>query len=195
MIDLTPTTDRTRAVASSVRDDQLDATTPMPGTSVRELVNHLLGLSVAFRDAAAKVEGPTTSTPPAKVTEPLPKGWRAALDRRLAELADAWKDDSAWEGTTTAGGVTMPAEVMGLVALDEVLLHGWDLARATGQPYEPSDAEAEAVLPVVTPSPDDPDGSGREGLFGPVVEVGDDAPPFHRTLGLAGRDPHWTARG
>jgi uncharacterized protein (TIGR03086 family) len=195
MIDLTPTTDRTRAVAAAVRDDQLDATTPMPGTSVRDLVNHLLGLSVAFRDAAAKVEGPTTSTPPAKVTEPLPGGWRAQLDRRLAELAEAWKDDSAWEGTTTAGGVTSPAEVMGLVALDEVLIHGWDLARATGQPYAPSDAEAETVLPVVTPSPDDPDGSGREGLFGPVVEVDEDAPPFHKTLGLAGRDPHWSPPG
>jgi uncharacterized protein (TIGR03086 family) len=195
VINLTPTTDRTRAVAAEVSDDQLDGITPMPGTSVRELINHLLGLSVAFRDAAAKVNGPTTSTPPAKVTEPLPDDWRAVLNRRLAELADAWKDDAAWAGTTMAGGVEMPAEVMGLVALDEVLLHGWDLARATGQPYEPSDAEAEAVLPVVTPSPDDPDGVGREGLFGPVVDVSDDAPPFHRTLGLAGRDPHWTAQG
>ena len=59
MIDPTPTTDRTRAVAAAVRDDQLDATTPMPGTSVRELLNHLLGLTVAFRDAARKIDGPT----------------------------------------------------------------------------------------------------------------------------------------
>jgi uncharacterized protein (TIGR03086 family) len=195
VIDLTPTTYRTSAVATAVRDDQLDAPTPMPGTSVRELINHLLGLSVAFRDAAAKLTGPTTSTPPAKVTEPLPDDWRSLLDRRLAELADAWQNDAAWEGTTMAGGVETPAPAAGLVALDEVLIHGWDLARATGQAYEPSDAEAEAVLPVVTPSPDDPDGSGREGLFGPVVEVDDDAPAFHRTLGLAGRDPHWSASG
>jgi len=195
VIDLTPTTDRTRAVAAGVSDDQLDAITPMPGTSVSELLNHLLGLSVAFRDAAAKLEGPTTSTPPAKVTEPLPGDWRTRLDQRLAELAEAWTDASAWEGMTMAGGADLPGEVCGLVALNEVLVHGWDLARATDQPYEPSNAEAEAVLPIVTPSPDDPDCSGREGLFGPVVDVDADAPAFDGTLGLAGRDPRWTAAG
>ena len=132
MIDLTPTTDRTRSIAEGVRDDQLDAPTPMPGTSVSELLNHLLGLTVAFRDAAAKLDGPTTSTPPAKVTEPLPDDWRTLLDARLAELAAAWRDDAAWDGMTKAGGVDLPGAIGGLVALDEVLLHGWDLARATG---------------------------------------------------------------
>ncbi len=192
MIDPTPTTDRTRAVAAAVRDDQLDATTPMPGTSVRELLNHLLGLTVAFRDAARKIDGPTTSTPPAKVTDPLPDDWRALLDAQLIELAEAWQDDSAWQGMTKAGGVDLPGEVGGLVALDEVLIHGWDLARATGQPYQPTDAEADAVLPIVTPDPEDPEGHGRAGLFGPVVKVPDDAPAFDRVLGLAGRNPAWS---
>ena len=63
MTDLTPTTERARAVVAGVREDQLDAPTPMPGTSVRELLNHLLGLTVAFRDAAAKLDGPTTNAP------------------------------------------------------------------------------------------------------------------------------------
>ena len=71
--------------------------------------------------------------------------------------------------------------------MDEVLLHGWDVARATGQPYLPSDAECEAVLPIVTPDDQAPDGSGRE-IFGNVVTVPDDAPFFDRILGLAGRD-------
>ena len=190
MIDLTPTTDRTRSIAAGVRDDQLDAPTPMPGTSVRELLNHLLGLTVAFRDAAAKLDGPTTSTPPAKVTEPLPDDWRTLLDARLPELAAAWQDDAAWDGMTKAGGVDLPGAIGGLVALDEVLLHGWDLARATGQPYAPTDAEAEAVLPIVTPSDDDPEGRGPRGPLRPRGRaVPDDAPAFDRVLGLAGRDP------
>ena len=91
-----------------------------------------------------------------------------------------------------AGGVELPAEVCGLVALDEVLLHGWDVARATGQPYRPTDPECEAVLPNVTPTRDAADGSGRDGLFGPVVAVDADAPAFDHVLGLAGRDPAWS---
>ena len=93
---------------------------------------------------------------------------------------------------TMAGGVELPGEVCGLVATDEVLLHGWDVARATGQPYRPTDAECEAVLPIVTPDDQAPDGSGRE-IFGTVVAVPDDAPFFDRVLGLAGRDPAWSA--
>ncbi|CAA9398365.1 TIGR03086 family metal-binding protein [uncultured Nocardioides sp.] len=191
MIDLTATTDRTRAVAVGIAEDQLDAPTPT-GSTVGEMVQHLMGLCVAFRDAAAKVDGPTTSTPPGPVSEPLPDDWRTRVDGLLGELAAAWQDAAAWDGATRAGGVDLPGEVAGLVALDEVLLHGWDLAVATGQPYEPTDAECEAVVPVVSPEPGDPDGSGRGDLFGPVIEVPDDAPAFDRVLGLAGRDPRWT---
>ena len=191
MIDLAPTTDRARAVVAAVTDDQLDASTPMQST-VAELVHHLMGLSIAFRDAAGKVEGPTTSTPPVLGASPLPDDWREQVDRGLRDLREAWQAEDAWQGTTMVGGVELPGEVCGLVALDEVLLHGWDLAQATGQPYEPTEAECEAVLPIVTPEPDAPDGSGRDGVFGPVVEVADDAPAWHRVLGLAGRDPAWT---
>lgn len=190
MFDLTPTTDRVRGLVRELDDVQLRRPTPID-QPVAGLLQHLLGLSLSFRDAAAKVDGPTTNTPPAPVTDPLPEDWRSQLDNRLDELALAWKAPEAWEGMTMAGGVQLPGEVGGLVALDEVLLHGWDLARSTGQPYEPTDAECQAVMPIVTPSEEVPDGSDREGLFGAVVEVSQDAPLFHRVLGLAGRDPEW----
>jgi len=191
MIDLTPTTTRTSAVAAAVTDDQLDAPTPM-GEPVRVVLHHVLGLSTAFRDAARKQTGPTTSTAPAPQRGPLPDGWRSEIDQRLAELAEAWKSEGAWSGMTMAGGVQLPGEVGGLIALNEVLLHGWDVARATGLPYQPTESECEAVLPIVTPESTDPEGAGREGLFGPVVAVPDDAAPFDRVLGLAGRDPGWS---
>lgn len=189
MIDLKSATARVAEIVGGVRDDQLDDPTPCVDTSVRELLNHLLGLTVAFRDAAGKVDGPTTSTPPAKVSAALPDDWRERLRTQLDEVAQAWGDPQAWQGMTMAGGVRLPGEVAGLVSLNEVQMHGWDLARATGQPYEVDDELADAVLPIVTPTGDD---SAREGMFGPPVDVPEDAPLFDRVLGFGGRDPNWT---
>lgn len=189
MINLRPATARVAEIVGGVRDDQLDDPTPCVDTSVRELLNHLLGLTVAFRDAAGKVDGPTTSTPPAKVSAALPDDWRERLRTQLDEVAQAWGDPQAWQGMTMAGGVRLPGEVAGLVSLNEVQMHGWDLARATGQPYEVDDELADAVLPIVTPTGDD---SAREGIFGPPVDVPEDAPLFDRVLGFGGRDPNWT---
>jgi len=76
------------------------------------------------------------------------------------------------------------------VALNEVLVHGWDVAVATGQPYRPDDASAHACLrfahDFAAASPE-----GRNSIYGPVVPVPDDAPVFDRLLGLTGRDPSW----
>lgn len=194
MIDLTPTTRRVAALVDHIDDADLTRPTPNDGMDVAALLHHLLGLSVAFRDAAGKVDGPTTNTPPDPAADvgPLPETWRADLGDRLGELAEAWAAPAAWEGMTTAGGVTFPAEACGLVALDEVLLHGWDLATAIGADYEPSTAEAEAVLPIVTPSGDaEADAQARAGMFGTARTVPDGASPFERTLALSGRDPAW----
>jgi uncharacterized protein (TIGR03086 family) len=92
---------------------------------------------------------------------------------------------------TEAGGVKMPASVMGVVALDELVLHGWDLARATGQEFQVDPASAAAVLEFTRQSASLEFAGSREGLFGPVVPVADDAPVFDRALGFAGRDPQW----
>ena len=92
---------------------------------------------------------------------------------------------------TEAGGTTLPGEVAGVVALDEVVLHGWDLARATGQEFMCDPASAEAVLGFTERSAQPDQAAMRTGLFGPVVPVADDAPVFDRALGFAGRDPAW----
>jgi uncharacterized protein (TIGR03086 family) len=190
--DLRPATDRVSDLLGGVREEHLAAPTPM-GVDVTGLLHHLLGLTVAFRDAAGKVDGPSTRTPPEPVAGPLPEGWREELRATLAGLGEAWTDPSAWTGTTRAGGVELPGGVCGLVALDEVLLHGWDLAAATGQAYAPTDEEAAAVLPVVTPA-EDPEQAAAEraGVFGDPLSVPEGATAFERVLALAGRDPGWT---
>ena len=92
---------------------------------------------------------------------------------------------------TSAGGVEMPAADVAAVTLDELVLHGWDLARATGQPYEPGPARTSrrSCRSSRRSVPE----QGVPGLFGPAVPVPDDAPAFDRALGLSGRDPAWRA--
>jgi uncharacterized protein (TIGR03086 family) len=94
---------------------------------------------------------------------------------------------------TKAGGVDLPGEVAGLVALDEVVVHGWDVARATGQAYDCDTPSLEAVHAFVSQFSEPGQEEARAGLFGPVVEVPDDAPLVDRVIGLSGRNPMWTA--
>ena len=60
-------------------------------------------------------------------------------------LAETWRQPGAWTGMTRIAGGDSPAEVVGLVAADELVVHGWDVARAMGQPH---DAERELVRPL-----------------------------------------------
>ena len=179
-----------------ITDDQLSGPTPCADTSVAALLDHLMGLCLAFTWAARKstaLEAGSNRPGPGKAkAENLDPDWRSQLPKRLRDLVEAWRDPAAWEGMTEAGGQTMPGPVAAMVALDEVVLHGWDLARATGQEFNCDPASAEAVLGFTERSAQPDQAAMRTGLFGPVVPVADDAPVFDRALGFAGRDPAWT---
>ncbi|SEN46911.1 TIGR03086 family metal-binding protein [Actinacidiphila rubida] len=191
MPDLGPVARGIVLLAGNVGDDRLTAPTPCPEYRVRNLLGHLLGLSTAFRDAARKDLGPTTGTDPGTFLPDVDDdgAWRVRLPERLGELADAWRDPAAWEGMTQAGGFTFPAVEAGRVALNELTIHGWDLARATGQPYAPDPAALASSLAVLAPSAHNrPAGSP----FGAAVDVPADSPLLVRVIALSGRDPEWS---
>jgi uncharacterized protein (TIGR03086 family) len=181
VFDLTPTADPVIAIVEGVRDDQLDAPTPCTDWTLRDLLAHVQQFATVFTCNARKTE--------VTWVDGLPEDWRTALPQQLAELARAWQEPSAWQGRVSAGGVEMSAEDNAVVAAEELVVHGWDLARATGQHLEPGSASLahlERFLEVFA----GPLASGK-GPYGPAVPVPADAPRWDRLLGLAGRDPGW----
>ena len=191
-VDLEPAARRLGALVSSVPDGLLDAPTPCPAYTLGDLVEHVGGLSLAFAGAAVKDTGDATSQAPSGDASRLSDDWRTRIPRDLAALADAWRDPDAWTGMTKAGGVELPGEVAGLVALDELVVHGWDIARATGQPYDCDAASLDPVHGFVSQFSGPGQEEARAGLFGPVVDVPEDAPLLDRVIGLTGRDPGWS---
>jgi uncharacterized protein (TIGR03086 family) len=176
-------------LAAGTTREQIGRHTPCPGLAVHNMLGHLGGLAVAFRDAGRKDLGVTTDTDPGSVVPDIGPDWRETLPKALDELAEAWRDPAAWTGETRAGGVTLPGAVAGAVAADELVVHGWDLARATGQEYEPDEVALRAAYGFLAAAAVN-SGPG-EGVFGPVVPVPDDAPLLDRVIGLSGRDPGW----
>ncbi|MGO4635870.1 TIGR03086 family metal-binding protein [Streptomyces sp. 2RAF24] len=188
-LDLGPQTLIVARLAAGVSEVRLADRTPCPEYAVADLLGHLTGLSVAFRDSARKDLGPSTAVPPGSTRPILPAQWRTELPRVLAELAEAWRDPGAWTGFTRAGGVDLPGEVAAMVAADELVIHGWDLARATGQDYAPDPAALRASHAFLLAAAEEEDSGG---IFGPVVPVPERSPLLDLTVGLSGRDPNWT---
>jgi uncharacterized protein (TIGR03086 family) len=190
-VDLRPTTTALAALVRGVRDDQLTGPTPCPDYSVADLLDHIGGLALAFRYAATKDErgGQAADVDGSRLEE----GWRDRIAGALGDLGDAWQDPAAHGGLTMAGPVELPGDVAALVALDEVTVHAWDLAVATGQPY-PADPEAVAACQAFVDSFEPPAGGAADdgGLFGPPVDVPPDASGLDRLIGATGRDPAWT---
>jgi uncharacterized protein (TIGR03086 family) len=188
--DLAPQTAEVARVVAGVRNDQLTDPTPCAGTSVAALLDHLDGLTVAFRRAAEKA--PQAGGPSADAAHLAPD-WRTRLPEQLGALAAAWRAPGATDGLTEIAGIRMPAAATALVALNEVLIHGWDLAVATGQDYRADPAAVQACLQYgqefAAGAPE-----ARDEMYGPVVPVPDDAPVLDRLLGQTGRDPGWTGR-
>lgn len=182
MHDLGPAARELARVARQVDDADLDRPTPCGQWTARDLLGHLLGLTAHFA-LVARHTAPERGGPP----QDVPDAWRAELDTRLGDLAVAWTEPGAWEGEGSAGGVTMPNAQLGVVALEELVLHGWDLAQAVGAELAVRDEDLAAVAEFVAgfehAAPEQ-----RAGLYGPVVDA-PVATDLDRVLALAGRHP------
>lgn len=192
--DLHPATRAVALLLDGVHSGQLTDPTPCPDYPVAALLDHLMALTRAFTVAAEKGDRSTLTpeSPPARARgDHLDPDWRSVLPHRLDALAAAWAEPAAWKGETDAGGVVLPAELAATVALDEIVLHGWDLARATGQDYRPDPTAVETVHQFTEFLARPDQAQLRDAMFGPPVKVAAGASTWSRSLALAGRDPAW----
>jgi uncharacterized protein (TIGR03086 family) len=176
------------AVIAAVRPDQLDGPTPCDDFVVRDLLGHLV---TVLRRVAAMGEGGDPFAVPF-VTEVADGGhadaWRSAAHAVMA----AWTDDATLDRVITLPWTMMTgAETLEIYA-NEVTLHTWDLAVATGQqPAWDHDVVRRAALALADKLP--PGSDRAEVPFVAEVAVPADAPPIARLVAYSGRRPDWAA--
>jgi uncharacterized protein (TIGR03086 family) len=154
--------------------------TPCTDWTARDLVEHVIGFHefLLLRPLGVHAHRPRED-PAAR--------WAATADALFATLAADGVLDRATE--LPGGGQSTPRQMVGALTTD-VLVHTWDLARATdGEPALDEELSADAYAAARGAN------IGRDsGMVGPEVPVDDDADPATKLIALYGRDPSWTPR-
>ena len=186
--EMTEAAEAAARTVDNVRRDQLAGPTPCPDWDVRTLLNHLIlwtSHSLQRRAHGESVSEDLMNKDFAAEPD-FAAGYRTQLDRALA----AWADPAAWERKLNVMGSATPAADVAALGIAELVLHGWDLAVATGQAYAVRDDAAAAALAAVEANAEL---YRQYNGFADPVPVPAAAPVLDRVLALSGRDPNWTA--
>jgi uncharacterized protein (TIGR03086 family) len=173
--------DITGRLIGGVRDEQWADPTPCSEWSVRDLVSHVVMGNRLFAGilAGTAPEGPPAAAPP-------PSGLARAYQDSAADLVAAFGQPGVLDRVVTVPFGTVPGSVALHLRITEILAHGWDVARATGQAADfPADVvEQELAF-----------GAGALGRippdrhpFTPSRPVAADAPAIDRLAALLGRE-------
>jgi uncharacterized protein (TIGR03086 family) len=119
-------------LVDGVRDDQWSAPTPCPEWTVRQLVNHLV-LGMNWFAGIALGEHTGRPSPEARATDWLRDDPRGAFAAAVTRMLDAFSAPGFAEKTFATPIGDNPGTVLVEMRTTELLVHGWDLARATGQ--------------------------------------------------------------
>jgi uncharacterized protein (TIGR03086 family) len=195
---MTDMTDQTRELLSAVLADlaevvggispaQLHDPTPCTDYDVAQLRDHVVGWLTTFAGGFADPDGQAPAGP-SRPTELEPEKEVTAAAGRMDQALRA----GAASRPLRLGDSAMPGDLALGMILWEYQMHGWDLARATRQPWSSPAAAAEASLEFA-PGMLTADYQGEGKAFAPRVPVPESAPAFDRLLGLSGRDPAWAS--
>ena len=174
-------------VVDGVRPEQFGDPTPDTEWDVRTLLNHIILWTSHSLERRAHGE----SVAPELMDQDFAAepGYAAAYRAQLDRALDAWSDPAVWDRELNVMGSATPASDVAALMVAEMVLHGWDLAAATGQSYAVDDAAAAAALAAVEANADlfrQYKGFAEPVAVAPGVSVLD------RALALSGRDPNWS---
>ncbi|MBW0117579.1 TIGR03086 family metal-binding protein [Pseudonocardia abyssalis] len=173
-----------RDLMAAVPADRLDDPTPCSAYDVRALLGHLVATVGRARVIG---EGGDPGTEPVVVTGVPDDGWADAYAAAAERMWPVWRAAGMLDREVVAPWGTAPGRTAVWAYLNETLVHGWDLAVATGQPAEFADpAVAEQVLAAVA----DLIPAGTRGgpvPFAAVVASRPDAGPTERLANWSGR--------
>ncbi|MEV7776452.1 TIGR03086 family metal-binding protein [Kitasatospora sp. NPDC086791] len=174
-------------VAAAVpADHPLDAPTPCPDFDTRGLINHwVLYTSHGLEHRALRTELPEELSSRDFTAD---AEWRSAYAAQLERAVAAWADPTVWEGDVDLGGSPVPAVGIARMLILELVLHGWDVARATGGRIEVDGELAVLVGEIVA---ENAELYRQYQGFAEPVALPDDAPAWDRALAASGRDPRW----
>jgi uncharacterized protein (TIGR03086 family) len=185
--ELTDAADAAARTVDNMTTAQLGGPTPCGDWDVLALLNHLILWTSHSLERRAQGESvaPELMEYDFTAAPDFALAYRAQLDRALA----AWADPAVWDRELDVMGSKTPAADVGALIIAELVLHGWDLAAATGQDYSVSSRAAEAALHAVEANAE----LFRQYKgFAEPVPTAADAPVLDRVLALSGRDPAWT---
>jgi uncharacterized protein (TIGR03086 family) len=184
MIDLEPACRRMIDVLTSVVDEQLTSPTPCTEYTVGDLIDHVDLVSRGFAAIARNEVAEQAGTEPSAAH--LGHGWQGSVAKHVQALGEAWADPASWQGKSGGAGLELPNEVWGKIAFTEIVVHGWDIAKAIGQPFDLPEETVQACFDHVAEFlPNAP----IKSLWASAVEVPVDAPLLDRVVAITGRNP------
>jgi uncharacterized protein (TIGR03086 family) len=162
-------------VVGNISPGELDAPTPSGSFTVHGVLTHMIGGATAFA-AAFRGQSEAPSAPDGDVL--------AGFGAALGDLAAAMHERGALDRTVTAPFGDVPGSTFARFVVLDGLVHGWDLATATGQPYDPPDA---LVADVTAFAADALDPLRDGDTFAAAVQPPAGATAIERLVALTGR--------
>ena len=179
--------DQTSAIISRIHPDQTTLPTPCTAWDVRDLVNHVVHDVQQF---TAMAGGGRYQQQDSDV---IGDDWIGAYRDAAGSLLAAWRREGALETPVKLPWGEQPATWSIGQQITDLVVHGWDIAVATGQSTDLDPELGQLSLDWakenLRPEFRGDEASGK--VFGPEVSVPDDAPLHDRLAGFFGRDPGW----